>query len=98
MNRPKLTGTRCQCPTCGEIFASPRAFDRHRVGPYGEGKRRCLDVAELRASGWARSVGGHWLTPDRRRAGDGTQGATKTLPATWVARRMERAATPAPGT
>lgn len=98
MSAPKLTGTRCQCTVCGELFASPRAFDRHRVGPYGLGLRRCLAPTELRAHGWAQTDAGFWLTPDRRRAGDGPKGARRTLPATWVARRMERAPTPAPGT
>lgn len=98
MSRPKLTGTRCQCTLCGELFASPRAFDRHRVGPYGMGLRRCLAPEELRANEWAQTVTGFWLTPDRRRAGDGPQGARRTLPATWVARRLGSPAGREPGT
>jgi hypothetical protein len=98
MSRPKLTGPRCQCPTCGELFASPRAFDRHRIGPYGLGLRRCLDPAELRAHGWAQTDAGFWLTPDRRRAGEGHKAARKPLPATWVARHARRPRKPRTGT
>jgi len=90
MTRPKglkLTGSRCQCPTCGDYFGSVRAFDRHRVGPYANpgqwrGARRCLTEPEMIAAGWARNGRGFLLTPDPRRAGAGLQGDNGTLPAT----------------
>ncbi|MGH9640587.1 MAG: hypothetical protein ACRD3Y_11025, partial [Bryobacteraceae bacterium] len=75
MNAPKLTGNRCQCPTCGEYLSSPRAFDRHRTGDYAKaGKpntRRCIPVADLLANGWVRNARGFLMQPDPRRAGEG---------------------------
>ena len=48
------------CASCGEDFASVRAFDRHRVGRHdvlwsldNEGGRRCLDSVEMEAAGMA---------------------------------------------
>lgn len=64
---PKLTGNRCQCPTCGEYFTSTRAFDRHRVGQFGPA-RRCLTVAEMDAAVFARNARGFRGEPCRERA------------------------------
>lgn len=86
MTGPRLTGNRCQCPTCGEYFASARGFDRHRIGPYAkpgewQGTRRCLTLAELQARGWERNPRGFLLTPDPRRAGVGVvEGAREARP------------------
>ena len=87
MTGPRLTGNRCQCPTCGDYFGSVRGFDRHRIGTVGGPDRRCLTEAELLATGWHRSTRGFLLTPDPRRAGAGVQGARKarSLPMQRVA-------------
>lgn len=51
----RLTGQRNQCPTCGQYFNRNLAFERHRVGPFGDGpngtspNRRCLTPDEMRA-------------------------------------------------
>lgn len=70
----KLSGDRNECPTCGELFNSSAAFDKHRTGPFGEvGKpaaRRCRDVAEMRQTGMEKNSAGFWVThrlaPDAR--------------------------------
>lgn len=69
MNAPKLTGNRCQCPTCGEYFTSTRAFDRHRVGSYAKpgqpNTRRCMCAAEMDAAGFERNARGFCGEPGR---------------------------------
>jgi hypothetical protein len=65
MNAPRLTGGRCQCPTCSEHFTSDRTFDRHRIGQFAKpgerrGTRRCLTVAEMVADGWVKNARGFW--------------------------------------
>lgn len=61
MGCPKLSGNRCQCPTCGEYFNGVTGFDAHRIGPF-DGKRHCLPVAEMTARGWTRNDAGFWVT------------------------------------
>lgn len=56
---PRLTGNRCQCPTCAEYFNGVQPFDKHRVGEYGK-DRRCMTVAEMRSAGFMRSPAGFW--------------------------------------
>jgi len=86
--RGKLTGSRCQCPRCGEHFNSVSVFDRHRVGNWeAEGRnRRCLTVLEMLSRGWRLNRRGFWIerqridAPRRRRdvpipAGDGREAA-----------------------
>jgi hypothetical protein len=62
----KLTGDRNECPGCNELFNSSAAFDKHRVGPFGEkGKpaaRRCLTVAEMQKAGMAKNSAAFWVT------------------------------------
>jgi hypothetical protein len=62
---PRLSGDRCQCsPTtggCGELFNSTYAFDQHRTGEHGVG-RRCLTVPEMEARGFVRNATGYWIT------------------------------------
>lgn len=86
---PRLTGNRCQCPTCGLPFSSVREFDRHRVGTYAtpgqvRGNRRCLTVAELQARGWRPNARGFYMQPRLERAPAGISGPCMTLPATGV--------------
>lgn len=64
MRTPKLTGNRCQCPTCGDYFTSARAFDRHRVGQFGN-DRRCLTADEMDAAGFTRNDRGFRGEPGR---------------------------------
>lgn len=73
MARNRLTGCRCECPTCLEQFGSDQAFDRHRVGSFAspdspQHSRRCLSVPEMDEAGWTRNPKGQWLRPDSRRA------------------------------
>jgi hypothetical protein len=62
----KLSGDRNECPGCGELFNSTRAFDVHRIGKFGkpvpEGGRRCSTVAEMMQSGMAKNAAGFWVT------------------------------------
>jgi hypothetical protein len=85
MTAPKLTGNRCQCPTCGDYFASVRGFSRHRIGTVGTADRRCLTSEELGELGWRRNDRGFLLTPDPRRAGTRAEGPSVTPPATLAA-------------
>ena len=91
--RRNLTGGRCQCTACGELFDSVTAFDRHRVVPFNLGEPgfglHCLSEAEMLAKGMTRNPAGwFWVT------------AAKSVgnPAWWTARRDRQApATPAAG-
>jgi hypothetical protein len=85
MTGPRLTGNRCQCPTCGDYFGSLRGFDRHRIGTVGAPDRRCKTEAEMMADGWQRNARGFLLTPDPRRAGASISAPRITPPATGVA-------------
>lgn len=66
MASPNLTGRRCQCTACGDLFNSESAFDRHRVGDFaglgGINTRRCMTEAELLAAGLSRNGAGAWIT------------------------------------
>lgn len=89
MTAPKLTGGRCQCPSCGLLFSSVREFDRHRVGDYAkpgqsQGNRRCLTVEELEARGWQTNARGFWSQPRPERAPADVQGPSVTPPATYA--------------
>lgn len=77
-----LRGDRCRCAKCGEFYNSTRAFDKHRVGAYPDG-RRCLTVAEMAARGMALNAAGFWVTKTQpadisreRRSGDRQRPAT----------------------
>jgi hypothetical protein len=56
-----LRGDHCTCSACHELFNSTAAFDKHRFGEYGNG-RRCLTVEEMLAKGMSRNSGGWWVT------------------------------------
>lgn len=86
MTVPRLTGNRCQCPTCGDSFSSVRGFERHRIGAVGGLDRRCMTEGEMLAAGWQRNARGFLLTPDPRRAGVGMEGASDGVPATHARR------------
>ena len=52
------------CRSCGVLFNSTLAFDKHRVGDYNL-SRRCLTTSEMAARGMSRLDDGFWVT--RRR-------------------------------
>lgn len=60
---PTLTGNRCICLGCRELFNSPSIFERHRVGDWMErgAHRRCLTVPEMVAKGWVKNAAGFWI-------------------------------------
>jgi hypothetical protein len=62
----RLTGSRNQCPTCGELFNSVSAFDRHRRGSYQKRTRHCLTPEEMTAKGMTKNEGGFWVTEKRK--------------------------------
>jgi hypothetical protein len=82
----KLTGTRCRCTSCGELFNSTSIFSRHRVGSWKHGsvKRRCLRVYEMIARGWVHNVRGFWI--ERARI-DVTRGAGESATPATLHRR-----------
>lgn len=70
----KLTGDRNQCPSCGELFNSNAAFDKHRkpiswfVGISKEESksldavpRRCLSLAEMSHLGMLKNNSDFWV-------------------------------------
>lgn len=68
----RLTGARCRCGGCAEVFNSVSAFDKHRVGPYRQFRdplagpdRRCLTIIEMSAVGMSRNAKGFWRTESR---------------------------------
>jgi len=92
MTGPKLTGSRCQCTVCGEVFGNVRGFDRHRIGTLGEPDRRCLTAADLLAAGWRRNPRGILLTPAAEHAPASIAGPSAPPPATTIARAYDEAA------
>ena len=66
---PALRGARCQCPTCGKVFASVRPFHRHRAGP--QNRRRCLSDAEMVAAGFRLDPHGAYALASRPRPARG---------------------------
>ncbi len=90
MTRPRLTGNRCECPTCGELFSRTRAFDRHRIGSYAkpgeyQHTRGCMTPEEMTARGWQRNAAGAWVMQALDAAGVARTGAKRGRPATHVA-------------
>jgi len=86
---PALTGNRCQCPACLDLFNSPSIFDRHRVGDFAKAgelrhERRCLTAREMAARGWSRNGAGFWIERAREPATIRLQGPRMTLPAVGV--------------
>ena len=71
-NRPsiKITGVRCKCRTCGEVFRSAAGFDKHRVGAHGTADRRCMTEVEMTLAGMARGKDGLWVTRLQEPGGD----------------------------
>lgn len=66
----QLTGQMSQCRTCGEVFNSTAAFDKHRIGRHGI-DRRCMTEAEMREAGMDHNRRGLWVTALREPASFG---------------------------
>ncbi len=56
-----LTGQRNQCRGCSQYFNSNKAFDKHRTGKHGHG-RRCLTPEEMMAKGMSLNKANFWIT------------------------------------
>jgi hypothetical protein len=65
-----LTGSRCLCRGCGQLFNSVTAFDSHRVddrtGP-AHSARRCLTPAEMQRVGMSINSAEFWITEVRKK-------------------------------
>ena len=57
----KLTGDHNQCRGCGKPFNSTFAFDKHRTGPHGPG-RRCMTTQEMTELGMIQNACGWWIS------------------------------------
>lgn len=57
----KLTGQRNQCQGCKQYFNSNAAFDKHRTGQVGHG-RRCRTPEEMLAKGMSLNKDSFWVT------------------------------------
>jgi len=59
-----------QCPSCGEIFNSLGAFDKHRAGEYGKpvkdgyspSSRHCLTHDQMISIGMLRNSKNNWIS------------------------------------
>ena len=60
-----LRGDHNECPTCGELFNSTAAFDRHRAGSHAKDTRHCLTVGEMTQRGMVRNATGWWIASKR---------------------------------
>ena len=72
--RGRLTGSRCRCMACCELFNSASMFDGHRVGNLERrgANRHCLTRGEMLGRGWL--VNGSGFRISRRRP-DATAGS-----------------------
>ena len=63
----RLTGARCRCTKCGEVFNSVSTFNRHHVGSWqGRGAlRRCLTIDEMVSRGWSVNARRFWIERQR---------------------------------
>jgi len=62
--KAKLTGKRCGCPTCGEVFSTESNFERHRVGDYRSG-RVCVAPETVGLNLVETATGSVWKMPPR---------------------------------
>jgi hypothetical protein len=62
-----LRGDHNECPSCGKLFNSTLAFDKHRTGDFGK-DRRCRTTEEMVLSGMAESRSGFWVSRSRDNA------------------------------
>ena len=57
-----LRGDHNECPGCGQLFNSGKAFDKHRNGSHAGGGRHCLTPDQMRVIGMDKNKGGWWVT------------------------------------
>lgn len=93
--KPKLTGDRCECPTCGDRFNSTAAFDEHRVGRYGV-NRRCLSADDMAAEGMRLRADGFWTTSLKSAGKFGVKDAVLSKAVTQNSRDREGGGTTLP--
>lgn len=61
------TGLKAEhCSVCCETFTGTVAGDKHRVGSFDEGTRRCLTAPEMIAKGLKQNDKEHWSQDDNR--------------------------------
>ena len=60
----KLTGKRCECPVCGEVFSTLSNFDRHRKGEHGV-DRKCVRPYSVGLVIGTTQTGTFWKMPGR---------------------------------
>jgi hypothetical protein len=72
---------RNQCTACGLLFGGLTAFERHRVGDFEKGTRRCLSLAELQARKMVVSPDGFIGMPAPSLSGAGRDLKGSTSPA-----------------
>lgn len=65
-----LRGDHNQCPSCGQLFNSSAAFDKHRTGDF-QSSRRCRDGLEMLSLGMGINRAGFWVTKLREQGGRG---------------------------
>lgn len=56
------------CTLCHHTFTSTVAGDKHEVGSYAEGTRRCRTPDEMRAAGMGQNRRGHWVSKRQKGA------------------------------
>lgn len=59
-----LTGKRCQCTVCGEIFSTETNFEKHRKGDYSKG-RECVNPVDVGLVLGNTATGTVWQMPSR---------------------------------
>lgn len=62
-----LRGDHNECPTCGQLFNSTHAFERHRTGDFGK-NRQCRTVDDMSKIGMSKNSGGFWISSTRKDA------------------------------
>ena len=61
----RLTGKRCQCGECGEVFSTLANFDRHRKGSYRDRSRYCEHPEAVGLELKVSASGLYWAMPGR---------------------------------
>jgi hypothetical protein len=62
MNKKKLRGRRCQCPSCSEYMNSLASFDMHRYTRTGSHFKGCYEPQEMEWLGMTKTADGFWTT------------------------------------
>ena len=62
-----------QCCTCEEDFSSLAAFDAHVLSKPADPEFDCMQVLELKRSGWVKDGRDRWQTPTLAAKADSTR-------------------------